>query len=164
MPEMAGSRPSQGEQAVNPSMTGKQAENVMAELYARGPCGQANLVHTLEYLLRETVHDEDPINDKSFSHMVRFIHMNGRHLLPNPSLGVTRDGPMHLFWRVNNGGFMMNFYPDGKIQFEAIMLGVGQINMTDMITAEEALKHLRLLEERHWPGYDKIDNVGETPV
>ena len=164
MPGMAGSGPSPGEQAVNPSMIVKQAENVMAELDALRSHGQARLADRLESLLKKTALDDNVIDTESVSHMIRFIIANGKRLLPNPYLGINPGGLVQAAWRVKKGTFAMNFHHDGRLRFAAVIHDGDQINMTCTIPAEEALKHLRLLWMRYVPGYAGIDKTGETPV
>lgn len=162
MPGMVGSGPSRGEQAVNTSMPAKQAENMMAELDALRSHGQAKLADRLESLLKKTALDDDVIDAESVSHMIRFIIVNGNHLLPNPYLGINPGGLVQAVWRVKKGTFAMNFHHDGKLRFAAVIHDGDHINMTGTIPAEEALKHLRLLWMRYVPGYAEIDKTGGT--
>ena len=133
-------------------MTIKHTENLMVELDAMRSHGQARLADRLESLLKKAALDDAVVDTESVSHMIRFIIANGKHLLPNPYLGINPGGLVQVVWRVKKGTFAMNFHHDGRLRFAAVIHDGDQINMTGTIPAEEAFETSALVVEaiRAW--------------
>ena len=110
--------------------------------------GQDRLASRIEYLhgLVDDDPDEPPIVFSSLRELALFLVSERR--FGEPEIGLSPDGFLQAEWSVKNGGVLvMNFLPDGIIQFAAVAKSVigddRSRRVNGMLPKDEALSTVR---------------------